>query len=89
MTDVPLFFWDGVERHAGIKVTEHLVNHKRPSSAIEKLTWDPLGKSNNCWITEEMYMHQLTQDPEEGPDAFWLSTWKHSSIPKGKHFSEQ
>lgn len=34
-------------------------------------------------------MHQLTQDPEEGPDAFWLSTWKHSSIPKGKHFSEQ
>lgn len=33
-------------------------------------------------------MHQLTQGPAEGPNAFWLSTRKPTSILKGKHFWE-
>lgn len=38
---------------------------------------------------QQIYMHQLTQDPAEGPNALWLSTPKPSSILKGKHFWEQ
>jgi len=38
---------------------------------------------------QQIYTHQLTLDPAEGPNAFWLSTPKPSSIPKSKHFWEQ